>query len=199
MPVYWVYLTGWANQDGVANFRTDVYGVDPAAEATASAAAARAEADPAPVAVVPADAPPQPAPQPTLDLRLPAQQQPLSASRPLQNRVDPFGALHATPERGRLMGNRGGRIHDETQRIGRRRWASRQWIACVCEFKGRQRKVFGASYSELFFRDEPTALAAGHRPCFECRPRRREGVPGGLPRQEPARPGDGRDAACGAA
>jgi hypothetical protein len=67
------------------------------------------------------------------------------------------------------MGNRGGRIHDEARRIGRRRWASRQWIACVCQFKGRRREVFGPGYTELFFRDEPTALAAGHRPCFECR------------------------------
>ena len=93
----------------------------------------------------------------------------MRAGRPLQNRVDPFGALCATPERGRLMGNRGGRFHDDAQRIGRRRWATKQWIACVCEFKNRQREVFGRFYTELFFRDEPTALAAGHRPCFECR------------------------------
>ena len=50
-----------------------------------------------------------------------------------------------------------------------RRWTSKTWIACVCEFKGRRREVFGRGYTELFFRDEPTALAAGHRPCFECR------------------------------
>jgi hypothetical protein len=93
----------------------------------------------------------------------------LTAARPLQNRVDPYGALWAKPERGRLMGNRGGRFHDDDQRIGRRQWASRQWIACVCEFKSRRREVFGRGYTELFFRDEPTALAAGHRPCFECR------------------------------
>jgi hypothetical protein len=93
----------------------------------------------------------------------------LSAARPLANRVDPFGALRAVPERGRLMGNRGGRLHDDAQKIGRRRWMTRAWIACVCEFKGRRRDVFGRGYTELFFRDEPTALAAGHRPCFECR------------------------------
>ena len=93
----------------------------------------------------------------------------MSAPRPLQNRVDPFGALWATPERGRLMGNRGGRFHDDAQRIGERRWSNKQWIACVCAFKGRRRDVFGRFYTELFFRDEPTALAAGHRPCFECR------------------------------
>jgi hypothetical protein len=93
----------------------------------------------------------------------------LKAARPLQNRVDPFGEIRAVADRGRLMGNRGGRFHNDDQTIGRRRWASKQWIACVCEFKGRRREVFGRFYTELFFRDEPTALAAGHRPCFECR------------------------------
>ncbi len=93
----------------------------------------------------------------------------MNAPRPLQNRVDPFGEIVATPERGRLMGNRGGRFHDDEQRLGRRRFASKRWIACVCAFKGRRRDVFGRGYTELFFRDEPTALAAGHRPCFECR------------------------------
>ncbi len=93
----------------------------------------------------------------------------MTAPRPLQNRVDPFGELWAVADRGQLMGNRGGRIHDEARRIGRKRWASKAWIACVCEFRGRWREVFGDGYSELFFRDEPTALAAGHRPCFQCR------------------------------
>ncbi len=92
----------------------------------------------------------------------------MSAPRPLQNRVDPFGALHATPERGAMMGNCGGRLHDDGQRLVRR-WASRRWIACLGAFKGRRREVWGAGYSELFFLDEATALAAGHRPCFECR------------------------------
>ena len=50
-----------------------------------------------------------------------------------------------------------------------RRWVSRAWICCRLEFKGRHRNVWGAGYTELFFLDEPTALAAGHRPCFECR------------------------------
>ena len=68
------------------------------------------------------------------------------------------------------MGNRGGRIHDPaTKTLTRRRWASRRWIACVLDFKGRHRQVWGESYTELFFLDEATALAAGHRPCFECR------------------------------
>ena len=87
----------------------------------------------------------------------------------LQNRVDPFGALCAVNARGALMGNRGGRIHRDDQTLGSRRHASRQWIACVCQFRNRQRKVWGAGYTELFFLDEVTALAAGHRPCFECR------------------------------
>jgi len=67
------------------------------------------------------------------------------------------------------MGNRGGRIHDASQRLTRRRWASRRWIICLCEFRGRQRNVWGDSYTEIFFLDEVTALAGGHRPCFECR------------------------------
>ncbi len=88
---------------------------------------------------------------------------------PLQNRVDPFGALHAVTHRGGLMGNRGGRFHRDNKTLGVRRHASRRWIACVCEFRGRQREVWGAGYTELFFLDEATAFAAGHRPCFECR------------------------------
>lgn len=88
---------------------------------------------------------------------------------PLQNRVTPFGELFATPARGMLMGNRGGRIHDARQKLGARRWASRQWICCVLEFNNRHRTVMGKGYTELFFLDEVTALAAGHRPCFECR------------------------------
>ena len=88
---------------------------------------------------------------------------------PLQNRVDPFGDLFATPARGLFMGNRGGRIHTGERTLKQRRWASRQWICCVLEFEARQRDVWGNSYTELFFLDEVTALAAGHRPCFECR------------------------------
>ncbi len=88
---------------------------------------------------------------------------------PLQNRVDPCGELIATSARGLFMGNRGGRIHTDEQMLTSRRWASRQWICCVLDFKARQRDVWGRYYTELFFFDEPTALAAGHRPCFECR------------------------------
>ena len=67
------------------------------------------------------------------------------------------------------MGNRGGRLHDGQRKLGARRWTSKQWICCQLEFNNRHRKVWGDSYSELFFLDEVTALAAGHRPCFECR------------------------------
>jgi hypothetical protein len=88
---------------------------------------------------------------------------------PLQNRVSPFGELQAWPARGLFLGNRGGRFHTDAKTLTQRRWGSRQWICCVLDFKGRQRDVWGRSYTELFFLDEPTALAAGHRPCFECR------------------------------
>ncbi|MCZ7658713.1 MAG: hypothetical protein M5U07_13080 [Xanthobacteraceae bacterium] len=87
----------------------------------------------------------------------------------LANRVDPFGALHATPTRGLFLGNRGGRFHRSDLTLGRRRWASKQWICCRLAFKDRRRAVWRTGYTELFFLDEPTALAAGHRPCFECR------------------------------
>lgn len=93
--------------------------------------------------------------------------------RPLQNRVDPFGVIFRSAARGLVMGNRGGRIHEAgTQSLdARRRWASRAWICCETEFRDRARTVWGESYTELFFLDEVTALAAGHRPCFECRRR----------------------------
>jgi hypothetical protein len=88
---------------------------------------------------------------------------------PLQNRVSPFGELFADPARGTLMGNRGGRIHRDDRTLSRRRFASKQWICCVLDFKERHREVWDDGYTELFFLDEVTALAAGHRPCFECR------------------------------
>jgi hypothetical protein len=88
---------------------------------------------------------------------------------PLQNRVTPFGELIATPARGTMYGNRGGKFHRDDQTLGKRRWASRQWICCVLSFKGRHHPVWRDRYTALFFLDEVTALAAGHRPCFECR------------------------------
>lgn len=69
------------------------------------------------------------------------------------------------------MGNRGGAFHLPDRTLGARRWATKQWIACVLAFKGRHRPAMMQPnrYTELFFLDEATALAAGHRPCFECR------------------------------
>jgi hypothetical protein len=89
---------------------------------------------------------------------------------PLQNRVTPFGQVMATPERGLWMGNRGGCFHDAEQRLTASRWVNTHWITCRLEFKGWHRAVMQPRrYTELFFLDEATAFAAGHRPCFECR------------------------------
>jgi hypothetical protein len=89
---------------------------------------------------------------------------------PLQNRVMPTGDIIATPHRGLFTGNRG-IIHDPaTKTLLRKRWSTPAWITCVCEFRGRWREVMGGrSWTELFFLDEATAFAAGHRPCFYCR------------------------------
>jgi hypothetical protein len=87
---------------------------------------------------------------------------------PLQNRVTPLSEIVAVPERGALMGNRGV-LHDDARRIVRFR-QGRRWIACLTEFRGRERTpMTPGRYTELFFLDEATALAAGHRPCHECR------------------------------
>jgi hypothetical protein len=86
---------------------------------------------------------------------------------PYQNRVSPFGEITAVPARGALMGNRGC-LHDDRQRIVRA-YQLRRWIICLLEFKGRKREIMRPGrYTELFFLDEATALAAGHRPCAEC-------------------------------
>jgi hypothetical protein len=89
---------------------------------------------------------------------------------PLQNRVTPLGELIATPERGLVYGNRG-RLHDDERRI-RRQWQVKRWISCRLEFRGRHRTggpMPPGRYTGLFFLDEATAFAAGHRPCAECR------------------------------
>jgi hypothetical protein len=88
----------------------------------------------------------------------------------LQNRVTPFGEVVAISQRGTFTGNRG-IIHDPaTRTLLKRRWTTKAWLVCVCEFKGRRRAVMsGRSWTELFFLDEAVALAAGHRPCFHCR------------------------------
>jgi hypothetical protein len=86
---------------------------------------------------------------------------------PFQNRVDPYGHILATPERGTLMGNRGC-LHDQGEHPVRQ-YAVRRWLICVLDFKGRRRTPMPPGhYTSLFFLDEATALAAGHRPCAEC-------------------------------
>lgn len=88
---------------------------------------------------------------------------------PLQNRVTPFSGLVADPARGLLYGNRGC-LHDDAGQI-RRMYATRRWIACRLQFRGWQRgpKLRPGRFTELFFLDEVTAFAAGHRPCALCR------------------------------
>jgi hypothetical protein len=88
---------------------------------------------------------------------------------PLQNRVTPLGELVADSARGLLYGNRGC-LHDAEGRI-RRVYQVRRWIACRLEFRGRRRSPLmrPGRFTELFFLDEATAFAAGHRPCAECR------------------------------
>ena len=89
---------------------------------------------------------------------------------PLQNRVKPTGDIVAIPARGMFVGNRG-IIHDPaTRTLLKKRWSTDAWLTCVLEFRGRRRKVMQRrSWTELFFLDEATAFAAGHRPCFFCR------------------------------
>src|SRR5687768_6226408 len=92
---------------------------------------------------------------------------------PLQNRVDPFGAIHAVSARGMFTGNRGIMHDPATRTLLRRRWSTNAWIICVCEFRGNRRVPMAKnSWTELFFLDEVTALAAGHRPCFYCQRQR---------------------------
>lgn len=88
---------------------------------------------------------------------------------PLQNRVTPDGGIIAHPARGLFMGNRGV-LHDEHQVLGPARWRHKCWVTCLLDFRGRQRRLMQPNrYTELFFLDEAVALAAGHRPCGECR------------------------------
>jgi hypothetical protein len=88
---------------------------------------------------------------------------------PLQNRVTPLGELVVDPARGLVYGNRGC-LHDAAGRI-RRRYATRRWIACRLRFRGWHRHPLQqpGRFTELFFLDEATAFAAGHRPCGLCR------------------------------
>ena len=91
------------------------------------------------------------------------------ASGPLQNRVTPTGEIVAVPARGLLMGNRGC-LHGPDRRLGTARWRSKLWICCVLDWQGRSRDPMPPGrWTALFFLDEATALAAGHRPCGYCR------------------------------
>ncbi|KZY33689.1 hypothetical protein A3731_20220 [Roseovarius sp. HI0049] len=87
----------------------------------------------------------------------------------LQNRVLPTGEIIADPEHGTLMGNRG-ILHDDNRTLGKSRWKHHNWVTCLLSYKGRRRVLMSPGrYTELFFLDEATSLAAGHRPCGECR------------------------------
>jgi hypothetical protein len=89
---------------------------------------------------------------------------------PLQNRVLPTGEIVAIPDRGMFVGNRGIIHSPATKTLLRKRWSTDAWLTCVLEFQGRRRRVMQRrSWTELFFLDEATAFAAGHRPCFYCR------------------------------
>ena len=88
---------------------------------------------------------------------------------PRQNRVTPFGELIATNARGSFMGNRGV-LHDAQGVLTTKRWTHNHWIICRLEFKRRKRQLMSPGcYTKLFFTDEAVAMAAGHRPCAECR------------------------------
>ena len=88
---------------------------------------------------------------------------------PLRNRVTPFSRIEAVAARGLFMGQRGC-LHDERRTLLGETWKHKAWIVCVLEFRGRRRTVMAPRrYTELFFLDEAVALAAGHRPCAECR------------------------------
>ena len=93
----------------------------------------------------------------------------LASIMPLQNRVTPKSEIVAIPDRGLFMGNRG-ILHDAGQHLLSARWRHPHWVTCVLAWKGWHREVMQPrNYTELFFLDEATALAAGHRPCALCR------------------------------
>lgn len=93
----------------------------------------------------------------------------MTSTLPRRNRVTPFGLFEAVPERGAMMGNRGD-LYRTDGSLSSRTHVGRAWICCRLSFKGRQ-VAFDSKghYTPLFFLDEATAFAAGHRPCAECR------------------------------
>jgi hypothetical protein len=89
----------------------------------------------------------------------------------LQNRVTPFGEIVAISQRGMFTGNRGILHNPTTKTLGAKRWTSKVWIVCSCDYQDVRRSLMATrSWTELFFFDEAVALSAGHRPCFRCRP-----------------------------
>ena len=87
---------------------------------------------------------------------------------PRRNRVDPFGDLHAVPHRGRFTGNRGCLVDDAGTVVRHHR--GDLWITCVTAFRGRRVGLARPGrWTPVFFMDDAVALAAGHRPCGECR------------------------------
>ena len=87
---------------------------------------------------------------------------------PRQNRVNPWGEIISVSDRGLFMGNRG-TLHDAHGQLTSQRWTRKPWVTCQLSFKDRHRQVMSpGQYTELFFLDEATALAAGHRPCATC-------------------------------
>jgi hypothetical protein len=101
---------------------------------------------------------------------------------PLQNRVTPMADIVAVPERGSFTGNRG-IIHDpQTRTLLKRRWASQAWLICALRWRDVRRNVMSTrSWTELFFLDEATGFAAGHRPCFFCRRAAAQAFQAGFP------------------
>jgi len=88
---------------------------------------------------------------------------------PLQNRVTPFSGIEVHPARGLFTGNRG-ILHNEQQQLVSTKWRHNAWIVCELEYKGWRRQLMQPGrWTELFFLDEATAFAAGHRPCAFCR------------------------------
>jgi hypothetical protein len=105
---------------------------------------------------------------------------------PLQNRVTPLGDIVASPERGLFTGNRGIIHNPRTRTLRTRRWANRAWLICTLQWRGVRRTLMGpGSWTELFFLDEATALAAGHRPCFLCRRAAAQAFQAGFPANGP--------------
>jgi hypothetical protein len=69
-----------------------------------------------------------------------------------KNRIDPWGRVFETNERG----SHGQRDFGDA------------WIACSLRHSDGSTDPSAVGYFKLFFLDEPTALGAGHRSCAQC-------------------------------